>query len=209
MTKQLLTSFVARVTRRCMAAHRVAVSLVLLRPAIAHNTGAVGRTALGFGASLHLVKPLGFDIDSTAVKRAGLDYWPRVDLTVHETLDEFVDGALPQFDKAVFFSKAGREGTVPLTQADLTVPVRCGGGSGATSRDVGGRAPSDGTRTAVPSLALVFGSETDGVSFVPRNVLDAHECVYLPMSDAIRSYNLANAVAIGCFEAYRQNGLGS
>ena len=53
------------------------------------NTGNVARTCAATGARLHLIKPLGFDISDRAVKRAGLDYWPMVDLTVYENLDEF------------------------------------------------------------------------------------------------------------------------
>ncbi len=53
------------------------------------NTGNVARTCAATKSRLHLVKPLGFDISDRAVKRAGLDYWPMVDLTVYENLDEF------------------------------------------------------------------------------------------------------------------------
>ena len=56
--------------------------IVLYKPLIHWNTGSVGRTCLGFGAKLHLIRPLGFDISDKAVKRAGLDYWPHVDLEV-------------------------------------------------------------------------------------------------------------------------------
>ena len=53
------------------------------------NTGNVARTCAATRSRLHLVKPLGFDISDRAVKRAGLDYWPMVDLTVYEDLDDF------------------------------------------------------------------------------------------------------------------------
>lgn len=56
--------------------------VVLVHPQIPGNTGSVGRLCVGTGARLHLVEPLGFDIDDKAVRRAGLDYWGDLDLTV-------------------------------------------------------------------------------------------------------------------------------
>lgn len=70
-------------------------NIVLFEPEIPHNTGAAGRLALATGASLHLIKPLGFSIDATAVKRAGLDYWEEVDLHVWENWDEFMKSLRP------------------------------------------------------------------------------------------------------------------
>jgi tRNA (cytidine/uridine-2'-O-)-methyltransferase len=64
--------------------------IVLVEPEIPPNTGNIARTCAATGTKLHLVKPLGFDIDDRAVKRAGLDYWPYVDLTVHESFAEFL-----------------------------------------------------------------------------------------------------------------------
>jgi tRNA (cytidine/uridine-2'-O-)-methyltransferase len=52
--------------------------VVLVAPEIHWNTGNIGRTCLGAGARLHLIRPLGFSLDSRQVKRAGLDYWERV-----------------------------------------------------------------------------------------------------------------------------------
>ena len=64
-------------------------NIVMVQPEIPHNTGAAGRLALATGARLHLVKPLGFDIDEKTVKRAGLDYWKDVDLVIWESWDAF------------------------------------------------------------------------------------------------------------------------
>lgn len=68
------------------------LNIVLYCPEIPHNTGAIGRLALATGASLHLIKPLGFSIDDTAVKRAGLDYWKDVDVHVWEDWSHFEQG---------------------------------------------------------------------------------------------------------------------
>jgi tRNA (cytidine/uridine-2'-O-)-methyltransferase len=66
------------------------LNLVLLHPEIPHNTGAIGRLCVGLGVRLHLVRPLGFSIDDASVRRAGLDYWPHLDLVVHAGWDAFL-----------------------------------------------------------------------------------------------------------------------
>lgn len=66
------------------------VNIVLVEPEIPMNTGNIARTCAATRSRLHLVKPLGFDISDKAVKRAGLDYWPMVDITVYESLDDFL-----------------------------------------------------------------------------------------------------------------------
>ena len=63
--------------------------IVLMNPEIGPNAGNIGRLALGIGARLHLVHPLGFQTDDKAVRRAGLDYWKHVDVVEHETEDVF------------------------------------------------------------------------------------------------------------------------
>lgn len=69
----------------------MALHIVFVEPEIPGNTGNIARTCAATGAQLHLVKPLGFDINEKAVRRAGLDYWPYVNLTVYENLDEFLE----------------------------------------------------------------------------------------------------------------------
>ena len=65
-------------------------NIVLVEPQIPQNTGTIGRICVNLGATLHLVKPLGFDIDDKAVRRAGLDYWKELDLVVWESFDDFL-----------------------------------------------------------------------------------------------------------------------
>lgn len=69
----------------------MAFNLVLVHPQIPNNTGAIGRLCVNAGASLHLIKPIGFDIDEKAVRRAGLDYWDKLDLHVWENIDDFFE----------------------------------------------------------------------------------------------------------------------
>jgi tRNA (cytidine/uridine-2'-O-)-methyltransferase len=64
-------------------------NIVLIEPEIPMNTGNIGRLSLASESKLHLVKPFGFELDDKRVKRAGLDYWQHIDLTVYESADEF------------------------------------------------------------------------------------------------------------------------
>ena len=92
--------------------------VVLVEPEIHWNTGNIGRTCLGSGARLHLIQPLGFSLDSREVKRAGLDYWDRVDLTVWEQFRSFEREMEVQRDEAVLFTKKGarRFWSMPATR---------------------------------------------------------------------------------------------
>ena len=65
-------------------------NVVLFNPQIPPNTGNIGRLCVNAGAKLHIVKPIGFDISEKAVKRAGLDYWDKLDLTIWESTEEFL-----------------------------------------------------------------------------------------------------------------------
>ena len=65
------------------------LNIVLHEPEIPMNTGNIARTCACTGAKLHLIRPLGFDISDKAVKRAGLDYWQYVDVSVYDSLDDF------------------------------------------------------------------------------------------------------------------------
>ena len=65
------------------------LNIVLVEPEIPMNTGNIARTCAATRTRLHLIEPLGFDISDKAVKRAGLDYWPMVDLTVYPSLEDF------------------------------------------------------------------------------------------------------------------------
>lgn len=64
------------------------INIVLVEPEIPQNTGNVARTCAAIGAGLHLVKPLGFSIEDRYLKRAGLDYWDKLDITCYESFEE-------------------------------------------------------------------------------------------------------------------------
>ena len=65
------------------------INIVLLEPEIPQNTGNIARTCAATGAALHLIRPLGFAIDDRKLKRAGLDYWDKLDITYYDGLDDF------------------------------------------------------------------------------------------------------------------------
>ncbi len=65
------------------------LNIVLIEPEIPNNTGNIGRLALASGSKLHLVKPFGFEIDDAKLKRAGLDYWPHLEVIYYENINDF------------------------------------------------------------------------------------------------------------------------
>ncbi len=67
------------------------IHIVLVEPEIPQNTGNIARTCAIIGAKLHLVKPLGFEISDKYLKRAGLDYWDKLDIEEHENLAQFLE----------------------------------------------------------------------------------------------------------------------
>ena len=76
------------------------LNIVLIEPEIPNNTGNIGRLALASGSNLHLVKPFGFEIDDTRLKRAGLDYWQHLSVTYYESIDDFF---IIHKDKKMFY----------------------------------------------------------------------------------------------------------
>lgn len=91
--------------------------VVLVTPDVHWNTGNIGRTCLGAGAHLHLIRPLGFSLEDRHLKRAGLDYWSRVQLTVWDRIDALLEKMNPQPAEICLFSKTG-------TRSFWTMPAR-------------------------------------------------------------------------------------
>jgi tRNA (cytidine/uridine-2'-O-)-methyltransferase len=146
--------------------------LILFEPEIPPNTGNVIRLCANVGATLHLVRPLGFRLDARALRRAGMDYAELADVRVHASL------------AACLASLGGPRWFAFSTQ-------------GTTRHDTVAYAPGD---------ALVFGPETRGL---PDHVLEAcppERRLRIPMVAGARSMNLANAVAVAVYEAWKQFG---
>ena len=83
------------------------LQVVLIEPEIPNNTGSIGRLCLATQSTLHLVEPLGFEINDTQLKRAGLDYWQHLDVVQHPNLDAFF-ASLPKDAPLVCFSKKAK-----------------------------------------------------------------------------------------------------
>ncbi len=82
------------------------INIVLVEPEIPPNTGNIARSCAATGSALHLIEPLGFKIDDSQVKRAGLDYWKHVNLTVHKSLSDFLE--LYKEEKLFFATTKGK-----------------------------------------------------------------------------------------------------
>lgn len=93
------------------------LNIVLVEPEIPQNTGNIARTCAATGAALHLVKPMGFTVDDRKLKRAGLDYWDKLNITYYENLDEFLTRNAGEA-MYYFTTKAPRRHT------DVTYPER-------------------------------------------------------------------------------------
>lgn len=83
-------------------------NIVLVNPEIPNNTGNIGRLCVGSESRLHIVKPMGFEITDSRVKRAGLDYWPDLDLTIHENFDALLEKVENPERMFFFTTKADR-----------------------------------------------------------------------------------------------------
>lgn len=80
------------------------INIVMVEPEIPQNTGNVARTCAATGAKLHLVKPLGFQINDKYLKRAGLDYWDKLEIEEHDSLNAFLEKYSSELDKMFLVS---------------------------------------------------------------------------------------------------------
>ncbi len=154
-----------------MQTTRTNLQVVLVEPEIHGNTGNVGRTCLAVGAQLHLIEPLGFSLDDARVRRAGLDYWPRVGPRVWPDWKAF-EACLPELGEPLLFTAEA-----PRLFWDVDLPER---------------------------PVLIFGRESVGLP--PRlRARYRDRCVAFPIHDPrVRSLNLANCVALACYEVLRR-----
>ena len=83
------------------------LNVVLVEPEIPQNTGNIVRTCAATGAKLHLVKPLGFSISDRYLKRAGLDYWDKLEIEEHESFSEFLEKYKPEQENMFFVTSKG------------------------------------------------------------------------------------------------------
>lgn len=84
------------------------LNIVMVEPEIPQNTGNIARTCAAIGAKLHLVYPLGFSIDEKQVKRAGLDYWDKLEIEEHISLKSFLEKYKPEENNMYFVTTKGK-----------------------------------------------------------------------------------------------------
>lgn len=96
------------------------INIVLHEPEIPQNTGNIARTCAATGASLHIIKPMGFTIDDKKLKRAGLDYWHLLDITYYEGLEDFYTKN-PSVSVFYFSTKAPRKYTDVQYDGDVYI----------------------------------------------------------------------------------------
>jgi len=85
----------------------MSLNIVLFEPEIPNNTGNIGRLALASGSKLHLVKPFGFELSDSRLKRAGLDYWQHLDVTIYDSIEDFF--RIHKDNEFAFFSSHGEK----------------------------------------------------------------------------------------------------
>ena len=85
------------------------LNIVMVEPEIPQNTGNIARTCAAIGAKLHLVKPLGFKIDDKTLKRAGLDYWDKLDIEQHDSFKLFLEKYKPEDNNMFFVTTKGKQ----------------------------------------------------------------------------------------------------
>lgn len=156
------------------------LNVVLVEPEIPPNTGNIIRLCANAGAALHLVRPLGFELDHSRMRRAGLDYHDLAQVRVHDSWTAYCDFAR-------------RNGSVPETPAQQYA-VTTRGTRNAFDVSFGS------------NDFLVFGCETRGLSDAQRSHFTPQNRIRLPMRPDNRSLNLSNAVAVLVYEAWRQHG---
>ena len=85
------------------------INVVMVEPEIPQNTGNIARTCAATGGKLHLVKPLGFEITDKYLKRAGLDYWDKLEIEEHESLNVFLEKYKPELNNMFFVTTKGKQ----------------------------------------------------------------------------------------------------
>lgn len=156
------------------------INIVMVEPEIPQNTGNIARTCAAIGAKLHLVKPLGFSIDDKHLKRAGLDYWDKLDIEIHESLNDFLN------------KYAYKQNGEYISENMFLASTKSK------------KAYSDIKYNEFEEVFLLFGKETKGLpeDLIEKNIKQA---IRIPMREGLRSLNLSNSVAIIAYEVLRQN----
>ena len=150
------------------------LNIVLVEPEIPQNTGNIARTCSAIGAKLHLVKPLGFKIDDKHLKRAGLDYWDKLEIEEHNSLSSFLSKYKAEENNMFFATTKGRTKYTDINYSNME------------------------------EIFVLYGKETKGLpEWLLEKYLNT-KTIRIPMLPTLRSLNLSNSVAIITYEILRQ-----
>lgn len=152
------------------------LNIVLHEPEIPQNTGNIGRTCVATGSRLHLIEPMGFSVSDKWVKRAGLDYWGMLDVTVYDSYPDFLYRNFEKMNRTPRIYMATTKAR--QTYSDVTYEEDC---------------------------YVMFGKESAGIP-EEILVDHEDTAIRIPMIGDIRSLNLSNSVAIITYEVMRQWG---
>ena len=145
-----------------------------MNPRFLKILGNIARTCAITGSKLHVVHPLGFKLDEKSVKRAGLDYWDKIEIEEHNSLEEFLDKYKPE-EHNMFF--ATTKGKTKYTDIDYS---------------------------KMDEIFVLYGKETKGLpEWLLEKYLNT-KTIRIPMLPTLRSLNLSNSVAIITYEILRQ-----
>lgn len=151
------------------------LNIVMVEPEIPQNTGNIARTCAITGAKLHLVHPLGFQIDEKTLRRAGLDYWDKLDIEEHDSLNEFLEKYKPEENNMFFATTKGKTQYTDIDYSEMN------------------------------EVFVLYGKETKGLpECLLEKYLDK-KTIRIPMLPTLRSLNLSNSVAIITYEILRQH----
>ena len=152
------------------------LNIVMVEPEIPQNTGNIARTCAITGAKLHLVYPLGFSLDDKYLKRAGLDYWDKLEVEKHDSLEKFLEKYKPEKNNMFFAT---------------TKAKHC-------YTDIDYRKYKD------EEIFVLFGKETKGLpeDLLQKYI---NNTIRIPMRPVLRSLNLSNSICIIAYEILRQN----
>ena len=150
-------------------------NIVLVEPEIPQNTGNIARTCAITGSKLHLVHPLGFRLDEKSIKRAGLDYWDKLEIEEHDSLEDFLKKYKPEENNMFFATTKGKTKYTDIDYSNME------------------------------EVFVLYGKETKGLpEELLKKYLDT-KTIRIPMLPTLRSLNLANSVAIITYEILRQH----
>ena len=151
------------------------INIVMVEPEIPQNTGNIARTCAITGAKLHLVHPLGFKIDEKSIKRAGLDYWDKLDIEEHDSLNGFLEKYKPEENNMFFATTKGKTKYTDIDYSEME------------------------------EVFVLYGKETKGLPEGLLEKYLNTKTIRIPMLPTLRSLNLSNSVAIITYEILRQN----